>query len=431
MPLEPNTFESKWIKFLPLLLILVLYSGLSLHHASIANTNYTLADQSAFFNYAKNFHDLGLDFESGRNRMPLYPFILNIFYSDDIETLAHRAQWFNCLFTSAFFLVLFPWLTRRLGYLESLCFITILLSTIFIYASAYMKCENLFFLIHFITVIYSAELLFNKRIHSLFILGILFSVGYFLKASMVLMIGLWTSASLVLFFKNLKNTPFSKKDFCFCFLPFITFFCIASPYLLENKKLYGTYFYNISSAHCFWMESWNEVCNYIAKNGSLSELAKQNTPNLPSAQLYFSTHSFNEMFLKLFLGAKRVIRGYIQEPSFKHILFWSCSTLLLVFHWIKMSFNPIQFFKKNSFLILYLCIGFSATSWFIPIGRGNRFIINYMIPFLFLMIHAYKYSDTSKSKTLKYSIYISLFIAVFDFLYLFTSPSYYSTFHGN
>ena len=66
-----------------------LFTGLyywgAFQQAESVNTNLSKSDQSAYMDYAKdtvdnNFADIG-----GRNRMPLYPILLSLVYSDGIS----------------------------------------------------------------------------------------------------------------------------------------------------------------------------------------------------------------------------------------------------------------------------------------------------------------------------------------------------------
>ena len=54
-------------------------------HADLVNNNMGHTDQSAYMSFAKQARDTHFEYRGGRNRMPIYPYLLALLYKEDIS----------------------------------------------------------------------------------------------------------------------------------------------------------------------------------------------------------------------------------------------------------------------------------------------------------------------------------------------------------
>lgn len=93
--------QSVRVVLLSFLLVVGLFVGIAISHAQKVNTDYSRTDQGAYLNTAWSVvahqgWNLG-----GRNRMPIYPYILSLVYSPNIsrDKFFIRGKYLNIVFS--------------------------------------------------------------------------------------------------------------------------------------------------------------------------------------------------------------------------------------------------------------------------------------------------------------------------------------------
>ena len=93
--------------------------------------------------------------------------------------------------------------------------------------------------------------------------GALFALAHFTKASALPALLLFASSYGVLFLCHAirrELAPALTRDLILrALLPVAVFLVLLSPYLLESKAKYGSYFYNVNTTFYIWYDSWTEA----------------------------------------------------------------------------------------------------------------------------------------------------------------------------
>jgi hypothetical protein len=354
-------------------LVLLLSIYLTLQQLIWVNVNPSEVDQSAFILLSKE----SADPLPHRNRMPLTPFLLKILRFGFGEE--HLFFWGKA--TNLFLmLVLYGALLWRLKDLLMpawlLSFFILTLPTILALRGPYLHAEPLFMMF----TLWSVHLLTcssdpPKTVRSL-CLGVVWALGYLTKASMLFWI-VMSLLSLMIYFR--------KKAILSVLVSTVTFFLITSPYCQNSYQHYGKWFYNINTSHYVWMESWSYVQKYNRERGNIHAHQAQKKEGLPNMGKYFQENHFSEIVTRFYHGAKRVIRGWRQDPSFLSCMFsFSCIMgavmILLIRRGEPLRF-PVFWFVPGMLLLQFLLVSF-----YIPIGRGNRFWVANLPVCLLLLI---------------------------------------------
>jgi hypothetical protein len=66
-------------------LFILLYGYGALEHSKRINLDVDRVDQAAYLSYARNLYETNYNYVGGRNRMPVYPFLLSLIYSPTLH----------------------------------------------------------------------------------------------------------------------------------------------------------------------------------------------------------------------------------------------------------------------------------------------------------------------------------------------------------
>ncbi|NJN85135.1 MAG: hypothetical protein HC881_00875 [Leptolyngbyaceae cyanobacterium SL_7_1] len=91
---------------------LSLYSYGAIEHARRVNLDVSRVDQAAYLGYAENLYDSDYNYVSGRNRMPVYPFLLSFIYQPDFSEndFFTRSKYFNIALSASLLPAIFGYL---------------------------------------------------------------------------------------------------------------------------------------------------------------------------------------------------------------------------------------------------------------------------------------------------------------------------------
>ena len=214
------------------------------------------SDQSAFLSFAKEAYHSNFHFTGGRNQMPLYPWIQALFYSPELTDeasfeQAKHDQRCTCQllmlaalgvvhFTSKFSRIYATWSILCLAFAGLRHKVPI-----------HVLVENLYYGLFAFAYFLSLEALFAPKWYKTIGCGVLFALAHFAKASALPALLLFASSyvvQIVIRIVRRELTLECARDLILrALLPILVFLVLLSPYLLESKSRYGSYFYNVTT----------------------------------------------------------------------------------------------------------------------------------------------------------------------------------------
>lgn len=367
-----------------------------------------VSDQASFMEFAIRSYGTGFRFTGNRNRMPLYPWKQALFYSPELsdEESFERAKRINISFSilvlAGIGLAFFAKFSRPFA----LWSILAIAFTVYAIKSPYVLAENLYYGLFTIAFILSLETFSRPDWRKSILCGALFALAHFTKASALPALLLFASSYGVLFLCHAirrELTPALTRDLILrALLPVAVFLVLLSPYLLESKAKYGSYFYNVNTTFYMWYDSWAE-----AKAGTMAAGDGEGYPDLPpeeipSFQKYLRERGVGSMMWRFFNGSKRLLNlgcfdsnglwhyGYCSQAGLGLLAIAACVIILLRRMPLRelLKFAHIAWFA-TAILVIYAL----GAAWYVPIlgNNGVRIALVIFIPLLWtagLAIHA-------------------------------------------
>ncbi len=374
-----------------------------------------LADQGAFLNFAIKSYESNLSYTGRRSQMPLYPWIQALFYSpelsrDEFFELAKRVNLFLSLAVLAGLgIVFFARFSRMYATWAILC----LAMLVYAIKAPYVLTENLYYGLFALAFILSLDTLSRPDWRKSVLCGALFALAHFTKASALPALLLFASSYAVgLVVSGLRReltVRQARNAILRALLPIAVFLALLSPYLLESKAKYGTYFYNVNTTFYMWYDNWGEAELGTRAHGDREGWPDMPPEEIPSLQKYLDERGVGSMFWRLFNGSKRILsqacfdRGQMRTFNYGH-----CSQTILGAVAIVASLAlllkaaPIRaqgkYIREIWFAAMILVVYAMAAAWYIPITgfRGARMILVIFIPFLWtvgLLLHSPRVSE--------------------------------------
>jgi hypothetical protein len=180
------------------------------------------------------------------------------------------------------------------------------------------------------------------------------------------------------------------------FLSLLTFVVVISVYISNSKAVYGHYFYNVNSTFYIWYDSWAE-----AKAGTIAHGDYTGWPDLPAEEIpspfkYLREHTLSQIVNRVITGLLRVLSNSIL--SYGYFIYFLIYTLLFftlsVLNWRRCLEIIKAHYLLIAFIVAYFVVHLLAVAWYTPIAKGNRFILAYFLPYMFVLFYVLRSTDT-------------------------------------
>ena len=405
----PRIGQSLFVRLIVLALVLLgfvyagrLYYIIGVTHAEKVNTTYEpFDDELAYMQFAMEAKETGFRYTGTRNQMPIYPYVQALFYHpgmtlDEMFVKGKKVNiWLSLLSLTFLFFVSRKFLP--LG--ETISLILITAFGLYALKSGYFMAELLYYTLSFWAYCGMCLLLIKPSLKLSFATGILLGIGHLTKASILpgflLFVGLFGLKHLVAYFQAVKgNFSFEplKVGLRNLFLVIFCFLIIISPYILESKRVYGSYFYNVNSTFYMWYDSYEEATNGTIAHGDGYGWPDMPDDEIPSPGKYFREHSFADIVERIRYGLHWQVENITYQYSF-----FNYPILLIVVFLFVVLLNlkaSVQLLRGNWIVVLfvvgYLLTYFSLYVWYSAISSMSRFLFALYLPLVFSVFVAIK-----------------------------------------
>lgn len=373
----------------------------------LVNTDVTRTDQNAYIRQGIKMRISDFSCVHPRNRMPLYPGLLALFMDkQDLEKIqpgisegamldASLSEYFfetgkriNMALATllAVFLAVVFFRTFPLHHALNLWALAVF--GVLVFKAAFTQAEVLYYFLTFAAFL-ACWCLFKRP--GIFLAawgGLLLGVAHLTKASVlpgVLVLAVFYPLDALWRCRHGGGGLFRRLAAAAVLVA--AFFVVIGPYILQSKRMFDRYFYNVNSTFYMWCDSWDEAKSRTYKAGD-----RMSFPNLPPEELpgpinYFRSHTADEAFGRILKGISVVFHvmtnsyGYL-GPCLAYLGF----AILLVAALPKLVWRV---FRRRPFAVLalvaYFCGYYLLVAWYSPVICGNRFILGLFLPFLFTM----------------------------------------------
>lgn len=417
------------------LICLVIYLHIA-QTQSIKNREMRWSDQSAYMDEAYKAYETRFAYTGNRNRMPLYPFLQALFYSPDMssEEFFQHGKRLNIILSLVCIAVLGYVFFSRFSRLYAAYAMLLIALVVFAIKSPFFQTELLFYTLFGLTFILSIDTIKTPNKYKTVALGAMFALCQYTKASAMPGLCIFAASYGVLVLTKLGQRELDAKrarDILFsAAIPILVFLALLSPYLLESKEKYGTYFYNVNTTFYIWYDSWDE-----AKAGTLRAGDHVGWPallddQLPSLSKYLEEHTAQDIVDRFANGVTLMVKSAcVIDDLFKYA-YGYCSQVALGLVVLAGSLIAIIRSGRSSlsshsrqavfFVCLFFVIYFAAYAWYMPIinFRGARTVLSLLIPLMWTIGLVIHHSHTLSLKATVQARDISLLHLVYTLISL-------------
>jgi hypothetical protein len=160
---------------------------------------------------------------------------------------------------------------------------------------------------------------------------------------------------------------------------------VIFPYLSDNKRIYGRWFYNVNTRFNFWCDSWSEVEQGTKAHGAQWRWPDMPPEEIPSLGRYVRSHTAGQIAERIANGSRVVLTR--MSRSYGYFKYAALEVLLAAFLLSRNRAWAVDLVKRRwaaaGFLATYFSVSFLLVAWYVPISTGNRFILGHFLPLLF------------------------------------------------
>src|SRR5688572_4789688 len=244
-----------------------LYVAGAMRHGAQVNVSRVRADQSGYLWDAVAIHQdrqAGTDRLIGeRNRMPLYPWLLSWLYEPALnpDQFFDKAKRWNIGLSLVLLVVIGVTAHRLLPPLPALDLLLVAAFGYYVFKAPYAQVELLFYTewwLMFLACWLSLTSSGRRALICGVLAGLLAALAHLSKAAVLPFAGLFIAVSAARSALALFASPQGARRLAAeALVPLVfalTFLAVLSPYLLNSKRVFGHYFYNVNSTFYVWYD---------------------------------------------------------------------------------------------------------------------------------------------------------------------------------
>ncbi len=305
--------------------------ALYLHIARIQNeknSNLNQSDQGAYIEFAVSAYETRWQETGGRARMPLFPWVMALFYSPDMTEEAFFAvgKVLNTTLSGLILCLLAAVFVRRFSLIYAIYASLCIAFLVFVLKSPYFQGEILLYGLFAAAFIVATDT-FSEASDwkNGLIVGILLALAHFTKAVGLLFFPVYLAAQCLQFvikYATRKHPALISQYLRSTLVPAVAcalaFLALLSPYLNESYQRYGLHFYNVNTTFYMWYDSLGE-----AKSGTKAAGDREGWPDLPAEEIpslrkYLQEHTFSQIVDRFALGASKLIHRGCSDTKYRY-----------------------------------------------------------------------------------------------------------------
>lgn len=363
------------------------------------NTNMGATDQSAYMEFAWRMYESGYTYLGGYNRTPFYPFLQSLFYHPGLsdELFFEQGKYRNLFLSYGILFSLFFIFRHYFSWLQAFTLTAITAFTIFIFKAGFFQTELLYYFINFILFSLMWRLIQQLSWRFAILTGIVAGLAHLTKASVLPGLLLFIALAMIkwtwVLYQERKASNVNNEEYLswtqLLMIPLvgILFLMVISPYIVNSKRVFGHYFYNVNSTFYMWYDSWEEATAGTKAHGDRVGWPDMPSEDIPSMGKYLQEHTTTQIITRFLRGGWDMFADAGTSYGYaKYVLLYLFICALAIYRFRDRAYLTV---KENSFLSLFLVLYFAGYltlyAWYYPIVKGNRLILSQFLPFMFTL----------------------------------------------
>ena len=391
-----------------------LYVAGAMRHGAQVNVSRVRADQSGYLWDAVGIYQdrqAGTDRLIGeRNRMPIYPWLLSWLYDPALnpDQFFEKAKRWNTGL-SLLLLGLIGVVARRLlPPLAALDLVLVAAFGYFVFKAPYAQVELLFYTVWWLMFVACWLALTGTGRRAIVfgvLAGLLAALAHLSKAAVLPFAALFIAVSAVRAAASLLAASRSGRRIAGeVLVPLVfamAFLAVLSPYLLNSKRVFGHYFYNVNSTFYVWYDDWPAASQGTYQHGDGVGWPKMPAGEIPSMGKYLREHSAGQIAARIRDGlADMAVVSYNRLWYFKDVaLYLVFAAVLFASRGRAVAAVAAEQPALAAFLVLYGVTYILAVAFYKPIsGTTLRMLLTHALPLLFALSRAFAHPRLSRAE---------------------------------
>jgi hypothetical protein len=365
------------------------YVAAALRQKDRLNLSATAGGQMPYLVYAQHVATDGWFGHFGdRNRMPFVPVLVSLVYAADWQQFVTRASWLAI----ALSLVLLGGMAfvayRNLSPLMATAFLLIVAVAVFSPQASFVQADLAYYALFFCSWWAMVRLIDRPTILCASMVGLLLGLTYLTKASVLLAVPIFLGVLVLraLLSRRIDPNFAPKRAILAASVALIVFLGVIFPYLQNNHKRFGRYFYNVNTTFFVWCDSWSQAQHFAEKYSIDRQFPDALPEAIPGPQNYWRTHSMEQIARRIGYGFKTLGRLAVESASFKYLVFLGVCAVVLA---IISPSAARELFQRPRWPVLFsiLLLGayMLAYAWYVVVAYGDRFVLSLVPPVLFAL----------------------------------------------
>jgi hypothetical protein len=363
-------------------------------HARRINTSRVRADQSGYLWDAVGIyrmrHGAPAALIGERNRMPIYPWLLSWLYDPAYspDAFFEVGKRWNIALSLVLLAAIAVLLRQYLPPLPAANLTLVVAFGYFVFKAGYAQVELLFYTSWFVTFLACARVLADAPPRESAArgaaAGVLAAVSHLLKASLLPLAAIVVAvcAGRLAAGRAIASRTLALAAFIACFLG------VLSPYLVNSKRAFGHYFYNVNTTFYAWYDDWPAASVGTYRHGDGVGWPTMPRDQIPGMRKYLREHSVAQIAGRIGDGLLEMVTvSYTRLGHFKYVVLYGLFAGALVVS------NRAAFARLvrgrpalSIFLLLYAAVYLLAVAFYKPIsGTTLRMQLTHVLPLLFVL----------------------------------------------
>ena len=374
--------------------------ALYLHIARVqsgVNHNMGMSDQSAYMDFAVDAWETQLHYTGGRNRMPLFPWLMALFYAPDMSEEAFFAvgKQVNVWLSVLILALLGAAFLRRFSRLYAVYAILCIAFLAYVLKSPFFQAEILFYGLFAAFYIRALDSLRQPSWRASLEVGLWLGLAHFTKASalpaLLIYLGCLALRFCIQLLRGNIRREAALRPPAHALLTALAFVILLSPYLHESYQRYGSHFYNVNTTFYVWYDSWGQAKAGTKAAGDRVGYPDMPPDDIPSLQKYLREHSAQQIIDRFRIGAQRLFAfgcarensvhryGYCSQVALGMALLAVCAAALLARTPARELLDKAHIVVFQLAILLVFALG---AAWYMPItgNEGPRVLLVLIAP---------------------------------------------------
>jgi hypothetical protein len=360
--------------------------------------------------------------------MPLYPFIQALFYRSpmSLNDFFINGKLVNVFLSLALLVLIFFVAAKLFTPFPAISLTLTAAFGLYVFKSGYFMVELLYYTLSSMAYLLLCLMLIKPSVKLGMAAGVILGLAHLSKASvlpaLLLFIGVYVAKEVFFLYSQFKSHSLNLREILSALTPrlagvglvVIFYLIVISPYIIESKKIYGSYFYNVNSTFYMWYDSYEEAIQGTIAHGDRIGWPDMPDKDIPGPLKYFREHGFLEIWERIKYGSHWQLENLRYQYGFFNypILFMGFALILLLLNVNKNLSLFREKFPLILFSVLYFALYILLYIWYSPIACLPRFIYALYVPLLFSVFAAAKSAVTDISLPLTKLANLTLLVMI-------------------